>query len=79
MYLYDEDRYNNILNYFHSLKKEDIQFEDSFTLFEVCKIIVAKKFGTEEEDRNAYHENLINLSALMHAVQPWYHAPKIIK
>ena len=72
------DNYEVVKSYFDSLKKEDIIFEDNFTLFETCKILVCEKFGSEEEDEYAYHENLINLYALTQAVQSWY-TPPVIK
>jgi len=66
------DNYDEIKKYFDTLNKEDIIFEDSETLFEVCKIIVCERFASEDEDKYLYYENVKNLCALMQAVQPWY-------
>lgn len=72
------DNYDNVKAYFDSLNKEDIIVEDNFFLFELCKILVCEKFGSEDVDEDAYFDNLKNLYALMQAVQPWY-TPPVIK
>jgi len=64
--------YNNVKTYFDSLNKEAYIFENSNVLHEACKDIVTIKFGSVEEDRNAYLENTKNLYALLRAIQPWY-------
>jgi hypothetical protein len=64
--------YDAVKSYFDSLNREDIIFEDSPSLFEACKILVCEQFGSEDENKDLYHGNLINLYALMQAVQPWF-------
>ena len=69
--MYCPIRLEVVESYFHSLNKANILFEDSETMFEACKEMVTSEFGTEDEDRRAYCENLINLAALVQAIQPW--------
>lgn len=67
-YLYPN--YDALKSYFDTLNKEEIIFEDSSALYEACRVIVSEKFGSESENKDLYHENLINLYALMQAVEP---------
>ncbi|MDA7817239.1 hypothetical protein N9A28_03515 [Sulfurimonas sp.] len=66
------NRHESVKAYFDSLSKEDIIYENGETLFEACKKIVAKEFGSEEDNSEAYLENLKDFAALMYCSQPWF-------
>jgi len=75
-YYSDPIRDEAVKAYFDSLNKEDIIFNDSAELFEACKILVAEKFITEEEDRYAYLEHVKELYCLMTGAQSWHTPPE---
>ena len=70
------DNYDAVKAYFDSLNKEDIIYEDGESLFKACQEIVTKEFGSEEEDKEAYLENLRDFAALMYCAQPWFTTPE---
>ena len=69
MYYDDGSRYDKLKSYFDTLNKEDLVSEDGNSLFEACKKMVADEFGSEEDDRYVYYENVKDLVALSTALQ----------